>query len=205
MKSLFLSGVLERNVRDLNRNQVRFNNNGFNDFNGFDNQPGLNMQSGFSSHSEGQRIRESMDIDIERPRVRVNKNTGATSSTSVSNAALVNKGKGGPNLKLGQGLGIAISIQGPEGAATNSTFANTAKFNFDENDSGNTFANAGQTGPGVHGAITGSQINLNNNRPGGLGTANTFNQANVNMFNTNGGRGNGGRFGNASSVANISK
>ncbi|GAU92558.1 hypothetical protein RvY_04623-2 [Ramazzottius varieornatus] len=174
-----LSGVLVRDKRGFNGNQ-----------------------SGFNGQSEGQRIRESMDIDIERPRVNVNKNTGATSSSSITNAALVNRGKGGPNLKLGQGLGVAISIQGPEGPATNSTFANTAKFNFDDNDTGNTFANAGDAGGGVSGAQTGSLINIHNNR-GGLGTATSFNQANVNMFNANGQRGNGMRFGNAGAASNV--
>lgn len=120
-----VSGVLLRNKRGFNGNQVGGFNNGFNGFNsgfnnnnnnGFGNQFGLNLplQSGFNGQSEGQRIRESMDIDIERPRVNVNKNTGATSSSSITNAALVNRGKGGPNLKLGQGLGVAISIQGPK-------------------------------------------------------------------------------------------
>ncbi|GAU92559.1 hypothetical protein RvY_04623-1 [Ramazzottius varieornatus] len=210
-----LSGVLVRDKRGFNGNQVGGFNNGFNGFNsgfnnnnnnnnGFGNQFGLNLplQSGFNGQSEGQRIRESMDIDIERPRVNVNKNTGATSSSSITNAALVNRGKGGPNLKLGQGLGVAISIQGPEGPATNSTFANTAKFNFDDNDTGNTFANAGDAGGGVSGAQTGSLINIHNNR-GGLGTATSFNQANVNMFNANGQRGNGMRFGNAGAASNV--
>ncbi|OQV26162.1 hypothetical protein BV898_00284 [Hypsibius exemplaris] len=180
-----LTGTLERHVRSFNQPMLF-------------SQPQLQ-----NSQQEGQNIRDS--INIQKPVVNVNKNIGATSSSSISNAALISRpnaqGQGAPNLKLGQGLAVAISIQGPQGAATNDTFSNTQLFNTEAGDFGQSFANAGNTGPNSHSAQTGTNIHLQGNR-NGFGTATSFNQANVNMFNAGRG-GNGGRTGSASATGDV--
>jgi len=171
-----LSGVLQRPVRQ----------SGF----GFGNQQ-------MAGQNPNLRTEIADSINVQKP--NLNRNIGATSSTSISNAALINKGS--PSLKLGQGLGVAISIQGPEGAATNDTFANTQMFNTGPNDFGQTFANAGNVAPGINTAQTGSQIHLQGD-PNGFGQATSFNKANVNMFNAGRG-GNGGRTGSANAMSDV--
>jgi hypothetical protein len=160
----------------------------------------MQQQSLGNSAQQSKNIRDS--ISVQGP--TVNKNTGASSSSSISNAALISQptrlGQGSPNLKLGQGLAVAISIQGPEGAATNDTFSNTQLFNTDQNDFGESFANAGNVSPSQSGAMTGTNIRLQGS-PSGFGTASTFNKANVNMFGN--GSGNGGRFGTATALGSV--
>lgn len=184
-----LTGVLDRQVR------------GFNNFDNGIQQP-LFLTQPQPNTNDAQGIRDS----IRRPTVNVNRNTGATSSSSISSNTLINQPKtlrdGAPSLKVGQGLAVAISIQGPQGAATNDSFANTQLFNQGEGDFGDSFANAGNTGPNSNTAQTGTNVHLQNDRPGMMGTANSFNRANVNMFGLGG---NGGRTGSAVAVGSVGK